>query len=285
MTDTSQRPAPAAPPSAVALTPAQTEAKAEEAALAKAAMPAGRCFVLAMLAGAFIGFGAAFFGMVMSDSSLTFAASRVLGGLCFSLGLLLVLCCGAELFTGNSLMVCAAASGRVRAGALARNWGIVWVGNLAGSVVLAGLMLMANLQGMNAGAVGDSFVSIAAGKASLPWEQVLGKGILCNMLVCLAVWIGFASKTVADKALGILLPITGFVAMGFEHCVANMFFFTMGLGCKAAGFGAGVAGAGALTLGGACYNLVLATIGNVIGGAVLIGLAYWLAYRKPEAAK
>lgn len=265
-----------------ALTPAQIEAKAETVAVGKVALPGARCFVLAMFAGAFIGFGGAFFGLVMSDATLGFAAQRCLGGLCFCLGLLLVLCCGAELFTGNALMVCGAQSGKVPWSGVLRNWAIVWLGNLAGSLVLAALMYLANLQGMNGGAVGDAFVSVAAGKAALPWATVLAKGVLCNVLVCLAVWIGFGARTVADKALGILLPIAAFVAMGFEHCVANMFFFAMGLACKAAGFGAAVAGAEALTLGGACFNLVFATLGNVIGGAVLVGLGYWFAYHKNE---
>ncbi len=263
-----------------ALTPAQIEAKAEKLAAAKAALPDARCFVLAMFAGAFIGFGAAFFGLVTSDAALPFAATRLLGGLCFSLGLLLVVCCGAELFTGNALMVCGLKGGTVERPAVLKNWVLVWVGNFAGALVLVLLMYLANLQAMNGGAVGDAFVSIAAGKVSLNWMTIVCKGILCNVLVCLAVWISFAARSVADKMLGIVLPITAFVALGFEHCVANMFFFAFGLACKVAGYGAAVAGADALNIGSVCYNLFFSTIGNVIGGAALVGLGYWYAYHK-----
>ena len=267
-------------PQVDALSPAQVEAKAEQLAVTKAALPDARCFVLAMFAGAFISFGAAFFGLVTSDAALPFAAARLLGGLCFSLGLLLVVCCGAELFTGNALMVCGMKSGLVEPAAVLKNWVLVWVGNLAGALVLVFLAYLANLQGMNGGAVGDAFVGIAAGKASLDWVTIVCKGVLCNVLVCLAVWISFAARGVADKMLGIVLPITAFVALGFEHCVANMFFFAFGLACKTAGFGAAVAAADALNIGSVCYNLFFSTVGNVIGGAALVGLGYWYAYHR-----
>jgi len=261
-----------------ALAPAQIEAKAEALAVTKAAMPLDRCFVLALLAGAFIAFGGMFFGLVLGDASVPFIVTRVLGGLCFCLGLILVLCCGAELFTGNSLMVCGAMNGKISWGAMLKNWGVVWVGNLLGAVVAAGLAYLANLQGMNAGAVGDAIVSVAAGKATIAPATLVAKGILCNMLVCLAVWMSFGARSVVDKFVCVLFPITGFVAMGFEHCVANMFFLSMGLMCKAGGFGAAVSALDALTVGGMFYNLALSTLGNVIGGAVLVALSYWFAY-------
>lgn len=265
-----------------ALGPAQVEAKAESLAVAKAALPDSKCFVLAVFAGVFISLGGAFFSLVMSDPSLSFAVQRILGGLCFCLGLQLVLCCGAELFTGNALMVCGAKSGKVPWLAVFKNWVLVWAGNLAGALLAVFLLYLGNLQDMNAGLVGNTFVSLAAGKASLGWETVLFKGIMCNVLVCLAVWIGFAARGIVDKTVGILLPIAAFVALGFEHCIANMFFFGMGLACKAAGFGAAVVGVENLTLGGACYNLFFSTLGNVVGGAVLVGLGYWYAYHKDE---
>ena len=262
-----------------ALAPAEIEHKAEAAAVAKAALPLPRMFVLAMLAGAFISFGAAFFVMLLGDTTLTFAAQRCLGGLCFCLGLMLVLICGAELFTGNCLMVCGAMSKRITWGSMLRNWAVVWLGNLAGALLIALFVYLSNLQGMNGGAVGDQFVAVAAGKVTLAPVTLFFKGVLCNVFVCLAVWIGFAAKTVTDKVVGILLPIAAFVAMGFEHCVANMFFLSMGLACKAAGFGSAVAAASALDLGGVCYNLVLATAGNVVGG-VLVALSYWFIYHE-----
>lgn len=261
-----------------ALSPAATEAKAESVGVTKASMGAAKCFVSAMLAGAFISFGAMYFCVFLGDPSLPFAVQRVGGGLCFCLGLALVLCCGAELFTGNSLMVCARASRKISWGAMLRNWAIVWLGNLAGALLAVLLVYMANVQGMNGGSVGEAFVSVAAGKVSLNPAALLFKAIMCNILVCLAVWIGFAGKSIADKVLGILLPISAFVACGFEHCVANMFFLPMGLILNGV---LGVGAAGAVTVGGVVFNIALATIGNVLGGA-LVGIAYWFIYGKRQ---
>ena len=140
---------------------------------------------------------------------------------------------------------------------------------------------MSNLQGMNGGAVGDAMVSLAVGKVTPAWHTLFFKGVLCNLLVCLAVWIGFGARTTADKVLGIILPVSAFVVMGFEHCVANMFFLPMGLAAKAAGFGAAVAGAESLT---ALYNLSAATLGNIAGGILIVGVGYWIAYGR-EAHK
>lgn len=265
-----------------ALSPAQTETKAETLGISKCSMPAGRMFVAAMLAGAFIGFGAMFFCLFTSDSSLPFAVQRAGGGACFCLGLVLVLCCGAELFTGNSLMVCSLFSKKIGAGQLARNWAIVWLGNLAGSLVVVFLVCASQMGAMNGGAVGTTMVNVASSKASLAPATIFAKGILCNVLVCLAVWIGFSARSVIDKVLGIFLPITAFVACGFEHCVANMFFLPTGLLMKSAGFGAAVANAGALDVTAILYNLSAATVGNIIGG-VLVGLAYWFVYARNNA--
>lgn len=265
-----------------ALSPAQTEAKAETLGISKGSMPAGRMFVAAMLAGAFIGFGAMFFCLFTSDSSLPFAVQRAGGGACFCLGLVLVLCCGAELFTGNSLMVCSLFSKKIGAGQLARNWAIVWLGNLAGSLVVVFLVCASQMGAMNGGAVGTTMVNVASSKASLAPATIFAKGILCNVLVCLVVWIGFSARSVVDKVLGIFLPITAFVACGFEHCVANMFFLPTGLLMKSAGFGAAVANAGALDVTAILYNLSAATVGNIIGG-VLVGLAYWFVYARNNA--
>ena len=265
-----------------AYAPAQVEAKAEGAAVTKAGLNPGRCFVLAMFAGAFIGFGAAFFCLLLGDTTLPFAAQRCLGGLCFCLGLVLVLCCGAELFTGNSLMVCGLMSKKITAGGLLKNWVVVWCGNLCGALLVVLFIFLSKLQAMNGGAVGDVFVSVALGKVTLDATTLFFKGIMCNIFVCLAVWIGFAARSVADKVIGILLPIAAFVAMGFEHCVANMFFLFMGFACKSAGFGAALANVDALNMGGIFYNLGLATLGNIVGG-VLVGLGYWFAYHKREA--
>lgn len=264
------------------LSPAETLAKAEGISVTKSKMSVAKCFVSAMLAGAFIGFGATYFMVFLGDSTMPFAAQRMVGGICFCLGLVLVLCCGAELFTGNSLMVTGLASKKISMGGMLKNWIVVWLGNLAGSLLAVALIFWANVGGMNGGAVGDVMVSVAVSKVTPDWFVLLGKGIMCNIMVCLAVWIGFSARTVADKVLGILLPISFFVAAGFEHCVANMFFLPTGLLMKTMGFGASVANVGALDLGAIFYNISAATIGNIIGG-LLVGLAYWFVYSQKKA--
>ena len=263
-----------------ALSPAETEAKAEGVGVGKAGMSAGKCFVSAMLAGAFIAFGGMYFCVFLGDSTMPFAAQRMVGGICFCLGLVLVLCCGAELFTGNSLMCCAKASGKISWGGLLKNWVVVWFGNLAGALIAVAFIYMAQVWAMNGGGVGEAMVSVAASKVTPDWITLFFKGIMCNIFVCLAVWIGFAGRTVADKVLGIILPISAFVAAGFEHCVANMFFLPMGLLLNSTGVGA----AGTVTLGGVLFNLSAATLGNIVGG-LLVGMAYWFIYRKVKAAK
>lgn len=263
------------------LSPAETLAKAEGISVTKSKMGVAKCFVSAMLAGAFIGFGATYFMVFLGDSTMPFAAQRMVGGICFCLGLVLVLCCGAELFTGNNLMVTGLASKKISMGGMLKNWVVVWLGNLAGSLLAVALIFWANVGGMNGGAVGDVMVSVAVSKVTPDWFVLLGKGVMCNIMVCLAVWIGFSARTVADKVLGILLPISFFVAAGFEHCVANMFFLPTGLLMKTMGFGASVANVGALDLGAIFCNISAATIGNIIGGAV-VGLAYWFIYNQKK---
>lgn len=264
-----------------ALSPAEIEAKAEAVAVGKTKMPVAKVFVLAMFAGAFIAFGALYFCVFSGDPTMPFAVQRAVGGLCFCLGLVLVLCCGAELFTGNSLMVTALASKKITWGAMLKNWAVVWVGNLAGALLAVFLVFMAHIADMNGGAVGGAMISVAVSKVTPDWITLFFKGILCNIFVCLAVWLGFGARTVVDKVIGILLPISAFVACGFEHCVANMFFLPMGLVAKNAGYACAV-DASALDLGGILYNISAATLGNIVGGAVFVGLAYWFVYRAKD---
>lgn len=254
--------------------PPQIEKKAEDAGVSKATMPTGRMFLLAMMAGVFIGIGAAFMLLVKSDSSLTFATSSVLGGLCFSVGLFCVLTAGAELFTGNSLMVCGLLSQRYGVRDLLRNWGVVWLGNFAGSLLFVALLVLANFAGLNGGAVGETAATVAATKASLPLGTVFGRAILCNILVCVAVWMGFAATSVPGKLCCAIMPVMAFVACGFEHCVANMAFLPYGMICS-----------GAWDWAGLCGNLIVATLGNLVGGAILVAGGYWLAYGKPAPVK
>ncbi len=264
------------------LAPAAIEAKTEAAGVTKANLPIAKAFVLAMFAGAFIAFGGLFFTVFLSDSMLTWGPQRIVGGLCFCLGLVLVLVCGAELFTGNSLMVCALKSGKISFSQMLSRWVVVWLGNFVGSLLIVFLVYMAGIYKLNGEAVAASMVSIAAGKVTPDWITIFFRGILCNIFVCLAVWIGTAGKTVVDKVVGILLPISAFVACGFEHCVANMYFLPMGAVMHACGYGADVAGADALNAAGIAFNLSAATLGNIVGGALLIALGYWFVYAKKE---
>ena len=211
-------------------------------------------------------------------------AQRVVGGLCFCLGLVLVLVCGAELFTGNSLMVCALKSKKITLAQMLKAWLVVWLGNFAGALFIVFLVYMAGIYKLNGEAVANSMVSVAAGKVTVDWVTIFFRGILCNIFVCLAVWIGTAGKTVVDKVVGILLPIAAFVACGFEHCVANMYFLPMGAVMHACGYGADVAGADALNVAGIAFNLSAATLGNIVGGAVLVALGYWFIYAKKSEA-
>jgi len=263
--------------------------QAQNVAVNKTKLKAGRAFALSILAGMMIGAGATFMLIVKADSTLSFAPSQVLGGLCFSLGLICVIVAGAELFTGNSLMVAAAADKKISWGALLKNWGIVYAGNLVGSLLLVGILIAAGTPLMGGGAVGNAMLSVATSKITLAPEQIIFRGVMCNWLVCLAVWMGFAGRTVIDKVFTTIFPVMAFVACGFEHCVANMFFLPMGIATLSTyGYAGEVAAdtlatmTSALTVGGACYNIVLATIGNVIGGAVLVALLYWIAYRKQQ---
>ena len=258
------------------------ETKAETVARGKADTPIARCAVLALLAGMFIGCGALFMTYVKADQALSFAAASVLGGLCFALGLLCVIVAGAELFTGNSLMVMAALSKKITWGELVKNWVIVWIGNFVGSLILVAIVVGCGLMGTKAGdnTIGAQMVAVASGKINLGPDQIFFRGIMCNFLVCLAVWMGFCGRTVIDKVFTSIFPVMAFVAMGFEHCVANMFFLPMGVIASQMGYGTAQ-----LAWSGAFYNIGIATLGNIVGGAVFVGVLYWIAYRKKEEAK
>lgn len=263
------------PASAAACTPAETEQRVEAAGASKVAASTGRTFVLAMLAGLDIGLGGTFMLLVKSDGTLSFAVAQVLGGLVFCLGLFLVLVAGAELFTGNCLMVEGLLSRRYTFSQLLRQWIVVYLGNFAGALLLVALLVGAGFFSMNSGAVGETAASVASTKAALTPFTAFMRGILCNILVCFAVWMGFAGKSVWDKLVAALLPVTAFVALGFEHSVANMFFLPLGLAAQALGY------AGTCTLAGMALNLVFVTLGNIVGG-VAVGAAYWFVYGRKD---
>ena len=258
-----------------AYAPAQIAMRVREVGVTKAAMPVLTMFALAILAGAFIALGSLFFTMTMTTGTTgqppAFGLMRLAGGLTFSLGLILVVVGGAELFTGNNLIAMAWASGRVTTQQILRNWGWVYLGNMVGAGGTAVLVWLAGIHTMGDGAVGETMVQIARSKISLDPVSALARGVLCNVLVCLAVWLCMGARSVTDKILAILFPISAFVACGFEHSVANMYFLPIGV-ALAAGTSA------PLSVTDAVGNLALVTIGNVLGGTILVALVYWSVY-------
>jgi formate transporter len=276
-----------------ALPPPEMAHKAEDVGVAKAAMDTATMFALAVLAGAFIAVGAAFATNTLAGSSdLPYGVARLLGGLTFSLGLILVVVAGAELFTGNNLIVMAWASRKVSTVRLLRNWAIVYVGNFAGSIATAALLYAGKQYEFGKGAVGVTSLTIAATKTGYGFGQAIALGMLCNALVCLAVWLCYSARSTADKILAIIPPITAFVAAGFEHSVANMFFVPFAIFVKSDS--AFVASQKTPDLSHVTWghflagNLLPVTIGNVIGGSLMVGAIYWFVYlrndRRPEEA-
>jgi formate transporter len=276
-----------------AFPPPKMASRMEDVGVTKAGLRSDTMFALAILAGAFIACGAIFATLVttgLASAGMGFGLVKLLGGLVFCLGLIAVVVAGAELFTGNNLIVMAFASGRITLGQLLRNWVIVYAGNLAGSILTALVMLATKQYMFSNGAVGTNALGIASAKCSLGFVQAIALGIMCNALVCLAVWLCSSARSTTDKILAILFPITAFVAAGFEHSVANMYFIPMGLLIKSfAGGGfwevAGKAAAdyGSLTWGAFFVkNLLPVTIGNIIGGVGFVGLVYWFIYLRPQ---
>jgi formate transporter len=266
-----------------AFSPKEIAARVETVGVAKANLPLLSMLMLGVLAGAFIGLGALYFVLVRSDQSLGFAAKQLLGGVAFSLGLILVVVAGAELFTGNNLLAMAWADGKITTRDLLRNWAIVCLGNFIGASGLAVLVFLSGHPDMNGGAVGQETIRIAAAKAAMPFWTAFFRGVLCNVLVCMAVWMTFAGRSVVDKAVAIVFPISAFVAAGFEHSIANMYFFPLAMLIEA--FGNTGAAAGTVTWQGFLGNLVPVILGNLVGGSVLVGLVYHVIYRRAQGVK
>ena len=274
-----------------ALPPPAMARRAEEVGEAKAGLPTVTILALAVLAGAFIALGAMFATTVMSNGdSFPYGVNRLLGGLTFSLGLILVVVAGAELFTGNNLIVMASASRRVSTGRLLGNWALVWVGNFAGAIATAGIMYFTRQYTFGHGAVGETALTIANAKTGLGWGQAFALGIFCNALVCLAVWLSYGARTVTDKILAIVFPISAFVASGFEHSVANMYFISIGLFVKQdqgwlASLGSNAPDTSNITWTHFLWgNLLPVTLGNIVGGALMVGVVYWFVYLRPAAS-
>lgn len=261
-----------------AYAPGEVARRVETVGVAKAQLPLLSLWMLGMLAGAFIGLGAMFFTLVKSDPTLGFAASAVLGGLVFSLGLLLVVVAGAELFTGNNLLVMAWADGKISAQQVLRNWVLVCLANLVGAAGLALLVFASGHTDLNGGAIGQQVVKIALAKQDLSPGQAFFRGVLCNVLVCMATWMAMAGRSVTDKMVAIVLPVTAFVAAGFEHSIANMYL--MPLAMLVQQLGPAPTGTALVTWGGMLGNLLPVIAGNLVGGSVLVGLTYHVIYRR-----
>lgn len=267
-----------------ALLPQEMARRAEYIGVSKAEAAATKVFALAVLAGAFIALGAVFATTVAAGTGgmMAYGVARLLVGLVFCLGLILVIVGGAELFTGNNLIVMAWASRKVSTAGLLRNWGIVYLGNFAGSIGTALMVYLSRQYTFGGGLVGQTALAIANGKVHLGFLQAIALGILCNALVCLAVWLSFSARSTVDKITAIIFPIAAFVAAGFEHSVANMYFVPIGLFIK--DFDPVFASASGMDLSGLTWeafllnNLLPVTIGNIIGGTMLVAGVYWFIF-------
>ena len=260
-------------PSFDAYTPREIAQRVQDVCLLKSRLPFLQLVMLGILAGGFIGLGSLYYVIVVSDPQLGFAAQRVLGGVVFSLGLLLVVVAGAELFTGNNLLAMAWADGCMSTRDVLTNWVVVCAANFVGAAGLAAMVFLSGHTEMNGGAVGRTYLAIAAAKSSLSLTEAFFRGMLCNVLVCMAVWMTLAGRSVTDKFIAIVFPISAFVAAGFEHSIANMYLFPLAMLLQAA---AGQPAEAAWLW----RNLVPVIAGNLVGGSVLVALVYYVVYRR-----
>lgn len=276
-----------------ALLPPDMALACEAAGATKAGRDVLALIILGLLAGAFIALGAIFMTVVVTGAGdLPWGVGRLLAGLVFSLGLILVIVGGAELFTGDSLMIVACASRRITLAALLRAWSLVYFGNIIGAVGTAALVFLAGQHGFSDGAVGKTALSIATSKASLATMPLFFLAVLCNVLVCLAVWMSFGARSITDKILVIVPPIAAFVAAGFEHSIANLYFLPYALAIKAwAGadfwnaIGQDATAYAGLTITSSLHNIVVATVGNLVGGSLMVGAVYWFVYLRDRDPK
>ncbi len=278
------------------LLPAEMASKAQDIGIKKANLDFLSTFALGVLAGAFIALGCIFYTIsqtTIGGVTMSWGLSRVIGGIAFSLGLILVIVGGAELFTGNNLIIMAWASRKLSTWRVIRNWGIVYIGNLCGAVATALFVFCGHHYQMAGGAVGLTALNIGLDKVNLDFSQAIILGILCNAMVCMAVWLTYSARTVMGRILAIIFPIAGFVAAGFEHCVANMYFIPYAILVKVGGSDAFWQSIGTtatsydnLTWGSFfVYNLIPVTIGNMIGGVFFVALVYWVIYLRKNQPK
>jgi formate transporter len=268
------------------LSPAEMTTKAEDIAIAKTKLSFLQQLLLGVLAGAYIALGAVFSAVALTGTTgvVPFGLTRITAGVTFSLGLILVVVGGAELFTGNNLMIIALLDHKISLGALLRNWAVVYLGNFIGSVVIALLVIGSRMYTFASGELGKTILTVANNKMHYSFIQAIFLGILCNILVCLAVWLTYSTPSISGKILAIIFPISAFIAAGFEHSVANMYILSVALFLKNFDptFISGLTlNLGSLTWGNALlYNLLPVTLGNILGGAGFVGCIYFFIYRK-----
>lgn len=272
--------------------PTDMTTRVEQAAKRKANLHWISLLMLSILAGSFIAIGAEFFTLAVFDSTLSIGFTRIIGGICFSIGLILVVIAGGELFTGNTLLMIGFASGTVTYKQVLKNWSVSYLGNFVGAMGLVLLVFLSDLWKMKSFAMGVKIVQIAADKTNLTFLQGFSRGILCNVLVCLAVWMCFSARSVISKIAAIVFPITAFVALSFEHSIANMYFIPMGLMIKnnpdvLAGIAKNLPelNMSHLNIMGFLGNLLSVTLGNIVGGAIMVGFVYWMIFVLPEKLK
>lgn len=277
------------------LMPKEVAFQAENAGVIKANLDFFSTFMLALLAGAFIGFGAVFSTTILTGNGLDgavklpFGIIKSLGGAAFSLGLILVSVAGAEMFTGNVLLVMAAASRKITVVKVLRNWGMVFAGNFVGACVTAYLIFLSAQFTLMNNQVGATALHIAEAKCALTTTQAFMRAVFCNVLVCLAIWLSLSGRTVMDKAVAILFPVTAFITSGFEHCVANMYFIAYALFLKSGApaefwtaLGTTPDAFHGITWGNFLLgNLLPVTLGNTVGG-IMVGMMYWGIYCRPN---
>ncbi|OUR88931.1 formate transporter FocA [Methylophaga sp. 42_8_T64] len=266
-----------------AFTPAQVADKVKTLGISKAETPFLPLIVLSLMAGAFISLGAMYYTVVMTNPSEAYGAAKMLGGFAFSLGFILVVIAGAELFTGNNLIVMAWARKRVTTLQIARNWILVYLANGIGALITVYLVFASGFLDNGHHEVGVTALKIGLAKASLAPTEAFVRGIFCNALVCLASWMVYASRSVTDKVLAVIFPISAFVAMGFEHCIANMFMIPLAMVASLDPEIVALSGLSAealepLSMSGLLHNIIPVTVGNILGGTVMVGMAYYMVY-------
>lgn len=268
--------------------PADVADRLQSIGVAKARMAIGKMIMLSILAGVFISFGAMYYTVVMTEPATAWGASKLLGGIAFSLGFILVVIAGAELFTGNNLIVMAWANKLITSKEILRNWLLVYLGNMVGALITLVFLYLAGYLNGHHHQVGVTAIKIAMHKVEHTYVEAFFLGIFCNALVCLASWMTYAARSVTDKIMAIVLPISGFVAMGFEHCIANMFMIPLGIVAK---LNPEVLAAGSfnqeklalLDMAGFINNIIPVTLGNIVGGAGLIAFAYYFIYLRGKS--